>query len=62
MTTTITEAPLTNHTTSYFSTNHNNKLACDCMIHIELAPAGGIGESVLEETIFEFRTQDHNIR
>ncbi len=30
------------------------------MIHIELAPAGGIGESVLEETIFEFRTQDHS--
>lgn len=41
-------------------TNYNNKLACSCFAHIDLAPAAGIPESTLNTTVFEIRTSDNS--
>lgn len=43
-----------------FKTNYNNKLACQCFPHIDIAPAGGIPESKLNDTIIEIRTADNS--
>ena len=60
----IISAPLSStapiHKTSYFETNHNNKLACDMMLHIERAPSGGLQESVVQRTVFTIRTLDNS--
>jgi hypothetical protein len=39
-------------------TNYNNKLHCNCFPHIDLAPAAGVRESLIENTVFEIRTVD----
>lgn len=46
--------------TLYFQTNYNNKLACNCFIHIDLAPRTGIPERQLNESVFEIRTTDNS--
>lgn len=46
--------------TIYWPTNHNNKLACSAMVHIDLAPRKRVLESEMEKTIIEIRTQDNS--
>lgn len=46
------------HRTVFFDTNLNGKLAADHFIHIDLAPAKRIPESVLNGTIIEVKTKD----
>lgn len=46
--------------TIYFQTNYNNKLACNSMIHIDLAPQQSIAESKLTSLEFEIRTSDNS--
>lgn len=41
-------------------TNYNNKLHCKCFPHIDIAPAGGIPESKMNDTIIEIRTADNS--
>lgn len=40
-------------------TNYNNKLSCDCMLHVDFAPGERIPESILQRTIIEIRTVDN---
>jgi hypothetical protein len=46
--------------TIHWPTNFNNKLACECMIHIDLAPKQPVPGSVLQSTIVEIRTKDES--
>lgn len=46
--------------TIYLPTNYNNKLACHCFIHIDLAPLGPVIESKIETTPIEIRTSDNS--
>src|SRR5688500_4171608 len=41
-----------------FQTNHNNKLASNCFLHIDHAPAGGVAETLMEKTEIEISTDD----
>lgn len=41
-------------------TNYNTKLDCKCFVHIDIAPAGGIPESKMDDTIIEIRTADNS--
>lgn len=41
-------------------TNYNKKLACNCMVHIDLAPSQQIPDKVLQETLIEIRTVDES--
>ncbi|THU34229.1 hypothetical protein FAM09_24740 [Niastella caeni] len=41
-------------------TNFNNKLACDCMIHIDIAPKAHVSAHVLESTIIEIIIADES--
>ncbi|HEU4574613.1 MAG TPA: hypothetical protein VFS36_06385 [Chitinophagaceae bacterium] len=43
-----------------FQTNYNNKMNCRCFTHIDDAPAKGIPESVMNDTVFEIRTADNS--
>jgi hypothetical protein len=45
--------------TLFFQTNYNNKLACQCFIHIDVAPKVRIPESQLERPL-EIRTADNS--
>jgi rRNA processing protein Gar1 len=47
-----------NTRTSRLATNFNNKLCCPFFIHLDVAPAQGIPESVLNETIYTIVTED----
>lgn len=44
----------------FIPTNFNNKLHCNCMIHIDIAPRTTIPESTLEKSVIEFQTQDNS--
>jgi hypothetical protein len=46
--------------TIYLPTNHNNKLACEAMLHIDLVPRNPITDSIMDSTIVEIRTQDNS--
>src|SRR3954463_2206326 len=45
---------------SRLTTNFNNKLECNRFIHLDTAPKGGMPESLLENTVYEIRTDDHS--
>ena len=46
--------------TIYWQSNYNNKLACDCFLHIDLAPKETIPESKFEKIEVEIRTSDNS--
>lgn len=46
--------------TIYIPTNYNNKLACDCFVHVDLAPRNPVHESKIENTLVEIRTADNS--
>lgn len=46
--------------TIFFPTNQNGKLACQAMVHIDLAPSSGIPASKVENTLIEIKTADNS--
>lgn len=46
--------------THILQTNFNNKLACECFTHIDLAPSKGIPESVAASTDILVTTEDNS--
>lgn len=46
--------------TIYLQSNYNNKLACNCFLHIDLAPGNTIPESKFEKLEVEIRTSDNS--
>lgn len=46
--------------TIYLQSNYNNKLACNCFLHIDLAPTTSIPESKFEKIQVEIRTADNS--
>ncbi len=46
--------------TIYIPTNYNNKLACDCFLHIDMAPLGPVIETKIQNTPIEIRTADNS--
>lgn len=46
--------------TIYIPTNYNNKLACDCFLHVDLAPRTTIPESQFDSMKLEIRTADNS--
>src|SRR4051812_35893177 len=46
--------------TIYLQTNFNNKLACEVMVHLDIAPRAHFAEPQMDNHIIEFRTQDNS--
>lgn len=46
--------------TIYWQTNFNNKLACKCFLHIDLAPRTTIPEPKFDKIEVEIRTSDNS--
>lgn len=44
----------------HWQKNFNSKLACDCMVHIDIAPRQQISGQVLDATVIEIRTVDES--
>lgn len=41
-------------------TNYNGKLGCNRFVHLDLAPATPVPESVVEDTVIIFETKDNS--
>lgn len=46
--------------TIFFPTNLNQKLGCQAMVHVDLAPSGPVRKSQLENTLIEIKTVDNS--
>jgi hypothetical protein len=58
MSRTLTPSNFTQHRVVKFETNYNNKLSCECMVHIDRAPASPLPERVVTGTSISIETKD----
>lgn len=58
MTLTTTEAPIVTRKLIKWATNYNNKMDCDGILHIDIAPKIYPRRSDLEKTIIDIKTLD----